>query len=244
MSTADPLADVALGAAAGLWRLGRLAGRPVVAGAGAIAHGVLGVADRLRPGTSSALGARGRHARTDLEDGAEALLTLVAHRLLDVVLNSLDLNELIRRHVDLDALAAELDVDAVVARVDLDAAVAGVDLDAAVERVDLDRAVARVDLDAVARRLDLAAILARVDPNPLIGVVDFDAALARIDLVGLTRDVMDAVDLPEIVRDATGTLSSDAVRTVRAGGMAADDRVAGFVDRLLRRGPVRGEVLP
>jgi hypothetical protein len=37
------------------------------------------------------------------------------------------------------------------------------------------------------------------------------------------------------VRDSSGALSSDAVRTVRAEGMQADDVVAGFVDRVLRR---------
>ena len=86
--------------------------------------------------------------------------------------------------------------------------------------------VARVDLDAVA---------ARVDPKPVVTRVDLDAAVARIDIVGIAREVIAAIDLPEIVRDSTGALSSDAVRTVRAEGAQADEVVAGFVDRVLRR---------
>jgi hypothetical protein len=43
---------------------------------------------------------------------------------------SLDLTELVRTHVDLDALAAGINVDAVVARADVDAVVARADVDA------------------------------------------------------------------------------------------------------------------
>jgi hypothetical protein len=74
--------------------------------------------------------------------------------------------------------------------------------------------------------------------------VDLDAAVTRIDLVGIAREVIAAIDLPEIVRDSTGALSSDAVRTVRAEGMQADDVMAGFVDRVLRRRPRPEPVVP
>ena len=193
-------------------------------------------------GTS--VSSRGRQARVELERAGAALLQSVSIRVVDAVLAVLDLTELVRSHVDLDALVAAVDLDAVVRRIDLDAVaatldldrlVALVDLDAAVRRVDLDGVVRRVDLDAVIGRVDLDAVAARIDPNPLVTRVDLDAAVARIDIVGIAREVIAAIDLPEIVRDSTGALSSDAVRTVRAEGMQADDVVAGFVDRVLRR---------
>jgi hypothetical protein len=73
----------------------------------------------------------------------------------------------------------------------------------------------------------------------VVARVDFDAALARIDIVGIAQKVIDAIDLPEIIRHSTGTLTTDSVRSVRAQAVQADDVVAGFVGRLLRR-PARG----
>ena len=81
-------------------------------------------------------------------------------------------------------------------------------------------------MDGVAAGLDVDAVVARVD---------FDAALAHIDIVRIAREVIDALDLPEIIRQSTGTLTSDTVRSVRSEAMHADDIVAGVVDRLLRR---------
>jgi hypothetical protein len=211
---------------------------------------------------TSALVERGRAGWADLERVVDAVLRRVVGLVLEAFLDTTDLTALVRRHVDLNAVAADLDVDAVAARLDLDAVVRRVDLDGAVARVDLDAAVARVDLDAVvrrvdvdgivarvdlervvasldldaiAKRIDLDALAARIDPDPVVARVDVDALLARIDLVGIAREVIDAIDLPEIVRHSTGALTSDTVRSVRSEAMQADEAVAGFVNRLLRR---------
>lgn len=60
----------------------------------------------------------------------------------------------------------------------------------------------------------------------------------------MVDSVVAAIYLPEIVRDSTGHLASEAVRSVRAEGMQADDAVAGFVDRLLRWRRAEAPVLP
>jgi hypothetical protein len=227
-----------LGAGAGAWQVARWASRPLRRIGAGLLDGLVSTA------WGGGVLDRGRVARTELERVAVMVLQQAAVRLVDAVLDALDLTELVRRHVDLDAVVATVDLDAVVRRVDLNAAAAGldldrlvstVDLDAVVRRVDLDAAVRRVDLDAVVGRVDLDAVVGRVDPNPLVTRVDLDAAVLRIDLVGIARDVIAAIDLPEIVRDSTGALSSDAVRTVRASGMQADDVAASFVDRVLGR---------
>ena len=93
----------------------------------------------------------------------------------------------------------------------------------------------RIDLDGVAKRIDLDALAATIDPDPVVARVDLDAILARVDIVGIARDVVDAIDLPEIVRHSTGTLTSDTIRTVRREAMQADEIVGGLFDRLLRR---------
>ena len=65
--------------------------------------------------------------------------------------------------------------------------------------------------------------------------VDIEAALARLDLAGIARQVIEAIDLAEIIRESAGVVSSQAARAVRTEGMHADDSVARFFDRVLRR---------
>jgi len=65
--------------------------------------------------------------------------------------------------------------------------------------------------------------------------VDVEAVLARLDLAGIARQVIDAIDLPGILRQSTGAVSSQAARVVRTEGMHADESVARFMDRVLRR---------
>jgi hypothetical protein len=196
---------------------------------------------------------RGRAGWVEVDRLVEATLRYAIGRVVAALLATTDLNALVREHVDLDVLAAGLDVDKVVARVDLDAVVrridvdaiaAGLDVDAVVGRVDLDTilrrvdvdgVVARVDLDAIVRRIDVDGVAAGLDVDAVVARVDFDAALAHIDLVRIAREVIDALDLPEIIRQSTGTLTSDTVRSVRSEAMHADDIVTGVVDRLLRR---------
>ena len=57
----------------------------------------------------------------------------------------------------------------------------------------------------------------------------------RIDLIGLADDVIDGVDLQAIIRQSTATVSENVMSDVRTQGERADDRVSGFVDRLLGR---------
>jgi hypothetical protein len=71
---------------------------------------------------------------TQSADQFKALVAAVAVGLVDLVLDEMDLNALVRERVDIDALAADLDIDAVINRVDLialaDKVIEGVDLQA------------------------------------------------------------------------------------------------------------------
>jgi hypothetical protein len=247
---AATVVDAGAGAVLWAWHLTRPARDFTGSAAATVAETVL----RFAPSDVLAtLTERGRAGRAGIEQLAGTLLRFAVRHVVAAVVETVDLTELVRRHVDLDAVAAGIDLDAAVARVDIDAAAARLDLDAAVARVDLDAiltrvdldavvarvdleaVVRRIDLDAVARRIDLGALAARIDPDPVVARVDLDAILTRVDVVGIAREVIDAIDLPEIVRRSTGTLTSDTIRTVRREAMQADEVVGGLFDRLLHR---------
>jgi hypothetical protein len=254
LTIADGLdAAVAVGAGAA-----RLITGAVLRPATATAVGMLRLGWNFVPGVTghpmlAELAARGEKLKDRLEHRAADALRELLRRAVDASLTAIDLTELVRTHVDLDALAAALDVDAVIARADIDAVIARTDLDAIVETVDLDPIVRRLDLEAIVRTIDLDAIVGtvdldaiveRIDPDTVVARVDVEAVLARLDLAGIARQVIDAIDLPGILRQSTGAVSSQAARVVRTEGMNADESVSRFIDRVLRRPHQPGAVTP
>ena len=208
----------------------------------------------LQPASLAAqLATVGRSERESLRREVELLVDAWTPLIVAGVIERLDLTRLVAEHVDLDAVVATVDLDAAVARVDLDAAVARVDLEAAVRRVDLDAVIATVDLEAAVRRVDLDAVVATVDLDAAVARVDIeaiidrvdldavasrldvDAVIGRIDLVAIVEEVLDEVDLPAIIRDSTGSMTSETVRGVRMTGVSADDAISRAVDRALFR---------
>ena len=106
-----------------------------------------------------------------------------------------------------------------------------VDIDTIAQRLDLDAVAARLDVEGVLDRLDLTAlVLTRVDLHRVM-----DAVLAELDLVALAQEVIDAVDLPEIIRESSGAMASDTVRGARVRGIAADDALGRVMHHLLLR---------
>ncbi len=166
---------------------------------------------------------------------------------LDGVVAAVDLNDAVAR-VDVDAIAASIDIDAIadridiariIRRVDIDAIAASIDIDAIADRIDIARIIRRVDIDAIAASIDIDAIVDRVDVDEVAARLDMDAVIDRIDLIGIARYIVDALDLPEIIRQSTGMMTSDAVREVRMQGIQADELVGRAVDRLLLRHKAR-----
>jgi len=135
------LLDVAIGTAmAGLAGLDRLRGE-VSARAGSAtepAHQALRRAVELVPADRvRGLRVQGRARRRAVETAVQQRLSCTVPRLLDGVLDQVDLTALVERRVDLDRLARRLDVDAVAGRLDVDAVAVRLDLDAVVARLDL-----------------------------------------------------------------------------------------------------------
>jgi hypothetical protein len=264
--------DIALGAGVAATTLAVTAARPfVTAAVGVVRLGARISGNRPHSGLARRLADRGLTVREGLERAAVEVVRWALPLAVDRALATIDVTDVVRSHVDLDELATLLDVDAVVSRVDLDAAVARVDLDSVVSRVDLDAVAARLDLDAVVSRVDLdsvasrldldaiidradldravsrvdlGAIVARVDPDEVVARVDIEAALRRLDLAGIARQVIEAIDLAEILRESAGAVSSQAARSVRTESMHADESVSRFFDRVLRRPHPGGAVTP
>lgn len=207
-------------------------------------------AARALPGGPGRLLARAGAAAADT---LGSLADSVVPGLVRAVVTRIDLTALVHEFVDLDVLAAAIDVDAVVARVDIDAIMDRVDLDAVakrldldavadridvgriLDRVDLDGVVARVDLDKAVERVDLDRAVARVDLDRAVDRVDLDRIIERADVVGLARYVVEALDLPALIRSSTGSVTTDMVRSVRDQSVDADRAVERVVDRLLHR---------
>jgi hypothetical protein len=81
------------------------------------------------------------------------------------------------------------------------------------------------------------AVMDRIDVNKLVGKVDINAILANLDLSSIARQVIDEVDLPEIIRESSGAITSESVLGVRMQSIEADERLSRVVDKiLLRRG--------
>lgn len=173
---------------------------------------------RLQPTTVLAgLARRGARHRAWARQGAERLLNQWTPVVAELVVSRLDLTDIVTRHVELDDVVREVDIEAVIARIDLDAVVKTIDLDAAVAGVDLNAAVEGVDIDAIAARLDL------------------DAVMERIDIVAMVEEVITAIDLPAIIRDSTGSMASETVRSARMTGISADEAISRSLERHLFR---------
>ncbi|WP_244970895.1 hypothetical protein [Gordonia jinghuaiqii] len=163
----------------------------------------------------------------------------VIREVVGVLTEEVDLTDLVLDHVDLKRVITEvlglIDIDAVIETVDLDRAVAQVDLMAAIDLVDLDAVIGKVDLDSVATRIDLDAIAARIDIDTIAARIDIEAILDRVDLIGLAEEIIDGVDLPDLIREASTSVTAEVMTDVRSTSERADDAVADAVNRFLRR---------
>ena len=205
---------------------------------------------------------RGYLARTSANTDLNRIIAAVVPPVVEEVLDSLDLTALVQERVDIDALVStvdiaavvdrmdidaivrqvdvdgmlrQVDIDAIVSKVDIDAIVRQVDIDAIARQVDVDAIVSQVDIDAIARRIDVDAIVERIDVDAIVSQVDVDTIVRRLDLVALAEEVVNGIDLPEIIRESTGSMASDVVRDARMQSIEADVTIARIVDRIIRR---------
>jgi hypothetical protein len=169
----------------------------------------------------------GQQGRINGGRAVERSLDVLTPMVVEQVLSHIDLNAVVKEHVNVEAIVADMDLDAMVDRVDVDKVAGRLDVDAVLDRIDLNTVVRdRIDLDAIIRDVDIDAVAGRLD---VYAVID------RIDLYELAQQVIDAVNLPEIIRDSTGSMASEAVRGVRMQSIEADEAIARIIDRVFRR---------
>jgi hypothetical protein len=60
--------------------------------------------------------------------------------------------------------------------------------------------------------------------------------MENVDMVKVANAVIDGIDLPQIVRESSSSVTAETVDTVRLQGIEADRAVSRFVDRVLMRG--------
>ena len=126
---------------------------------------------------------------------------------LTPLIGAIDLNRVVDA-VDLDAVLRDIDINALIARLDLDAMIGRVDIAAVIDAVDVAAIVDHLDIDAILDKIDIDAIVTRVDLDGAVERVDIDAIIARIDLIGLADEIIDGVDLPDIIREASTSVTT------------------------------------
>lgn len=113
--------------------------------------------------------------------------------------------------------------------------------DAIVERLDLTTLVLeQVDLNRVINSaldsLDLTQlVIDRVDVNAIVDQADIERIIDRVPVIPLANYVIEEIDLPQIIRESTGGVATDAVNAIRVQGVGADQLVSRLADRVLLR---------
>lgn len=179
--------------------------------------------------------ARWRLERSADEAVASRFLRELVPRMVEATLDQLDLNELVRARINVNAIVESVDLDVVAKRFPVDDVVSRIDVDDIVARVDLQRVIERVDMDAVASRIDIDAIAGRLDVDAIAGRLDLDTVVGRLDLTAIAREVLEELDLPEMIRETMGSMTSESVGGIRVQTMNADRAVSRLVDRVFRR---------
>ncbi|RYU12928.1 hypothetical protein [Nocardioides iriomotensis] len=178
-----------------------------------------------------ALAEQGARLRGRVVSDAGDLLDRLLPTVVVEVLRRLDLTRIVIDNVDLDRVVAAVDLDSAVGRVDIEQILDRVDVEAVAARVDVDAVAARLDMDGVLDRMDLTELaLRRLDWDVLVAAV-----LDHVDLEAIALEVIESVDLPDIIRESSGALTSDTVRSARIRGAAADQALGRMRDRLRSR---------
>ena len=122
-----------------------------------------------------------RSAGKRVTDPLETLSQRVAERVVDLVVQALDVNALMRR-VDLNAVLDQVDINKLLSRVDMSALI---------DQVDVNEVLARVDVDRLLDRIDVNELAGRIDFDQLIEQTNLGAVIARSS-AGMTTEALDA----------------------------------------------------
>ncbi|HEX2360612.1 MAG TPA: hypothetical protein VHI11_00925 [Jiangellaceae bacterium] len=130
-----------------------------------------------------ALARLGAQQRATTGRDLERIVAAMVPAVVDRVLRQLPLTELVKEHVDIDAIVADVDLDAVVARIDLDAIAGRLDVEAIISRIDLiglaDDVIEGIDLPEIIRA-STGTVASEVVRGVRMQSIDADEAVARV----------------------------------------------------------------
>ncbi len=115
-------------------------------------------------------------------DRFERLAQSIAERVVNLVLDAIDINSLVDR----------IDVNQVIAKVDLNQLIDQVDMDAIIDKVDINKVIAKVDMNAVLDQVDINAIVSKVDIDSLVESTELGSIIAK-STTGVMTEVLDVV---------------------------------------------------
>ena len=91
-------------------------------------------------------------------------------------------------------------------------------------------------IESALDRIDLTQIVVdRVDVNRIVGLADVDAVIDRVPMIQIADYVIQEIDLPQIIRESTGGIASDAFTSTRFSAARTDEIVSRVIDALLWR---------
>jgi hypothetical protein len=122
-----------------------------------------------------------RSAARRFADQMESIAQGVAQRVIDLVVEALDMNALIAR-IDLNIVLAHVDLNEVVERIDLNEVLDRIDLNQIVDRVDMNKLMARVDINQIVSRVDIEALVKETDLGAIMVSSSSNLATEAVDL--------------------------------------------------------------
>lgn len=150
----------------------------------------------------------------------ESIAQGVAQRVIEIVVDALDVNALIDR-INLNAVLNRVELNDLLRRVDLNEVLDHVDLNQVLDRLDLNQVLERVDLNQLLDRVDMDKLMARVDINEIVGRVDIEAMVKN-------------TDLGAIMVSSSSTVATEAIDLGRSHAVSMDDTLARWTSRLRR----------
>jgi predicted nucleic acid-binding protein len=101
----------------------------------------------------------------------ESIAQGVAQRVIELVLDSLDLNQIIDR-VDINQVIDRVDINQVIDRVDINQVIDRVDINQVIDRVDINQIVSRIDIETLVKNSDLGALIVSSSSSIVTEAVD------------------------------------------------------------------------
>ena len=117
-----------------------------------------------------------------LAEPVESMAQSVARRVIELVVEALDLNELIDQ-IDLNRVLDQVDVNRLLDKVDVNKLLDQVDVDRLVARVDVQELMKQVDVNELANQVDINALVERAGIEEIVARSSSSIASESVNLV-------------------------------------------------------------